>query len=212
MPIATQEVLEGVWAVKGGPSNAFVVSLNDTAIAIDAGAGEAKMTVALEETGVRADRVSAVFLTHSDRDHAGGLSLFSGARVFLSADEEQMIDGRQARGFLYKNKPLAVRYELVEDGDTLNLGDFEIQVIATPGHTPGSVSYLVNRNLLFTGDAITLKAGAARKFFPPYLNMDGQALDNSLRRLAALENISLLCTAHSGYSADFPAAMKAWRR
>lgn len=41
----------------------------------------------------------------------------------------------------------------LKDGDTMNVGKLTIRVIHTPGHTPGSVCYLVNGNL-FTGDTM----------------------------------------------------------
>jgi glyoxylase-like metal-dependent hydrolase (beta-lactamase superfamily II) len=49
------------------------------------------------------------------------------------------------------------------DGDELELGDFAVQVIHTPGHTPGSLCYLIG-NHLFTGD--TLLAGGIGREMP----------------------------------------------
>ena len=46
----------------------------------------------------------------------------------------------------------------LEDGQILDMGNQQIQVVHTPGHTPGSVCFLINKNL-FTGD--TLFVGAA---------------------------------------------------
>lgn len=46
---------------------------------------------------------------------------------------------------------------LLQDGDTLNFGNESIGVIATPGHTPGSLSYLW-RDRLFTGDTLMINA------------------------------------------------------
>ena len=41
--------------------------------------------------GIDQHQITHVFLTHSDFDHAGGLSLFENAEIYLSRDEEQMI-------------------------------------------------------------------------------------------------------------------------
>lgn len=59
--------------------------------------------------------------------------------------------------------------ELLEDGQTLGLGELRIQVIHTPGHTPGSACFLVQGNL-FTGD--TLFVGAAGRTDIPGGSLD----------------------------------------
>ena len=51
----------------------------------------------------------------------------------------------------------------LKDGDMLNFGSQQIKVIATPGHTPGSVSFLWN-DRLFTGDALLIN-GCGRTDF-----------------------------------------------
>ncbi|MGZ5540013.1 MAG: hypothetical protein ACXW1O_08215 [Halobacteriota archaeon] len=52
-----------------------------------------------------------MFLTHTDNDHVGGLNLFKNADVYLSIDEEQMINRTTPRfvGFVY-NPPLKKTY------------------------------------------------------------------------------------------------------
>lgn len=52
----------------------------------------------------------------------------------------------------------------------------------TPGHTPGSMCYLVNGRDLFTGDSLSLKAGRAG-LFNEFFNMDSETQKKSLRKL-----------------------------
>ncbi len=54
----------------------------------------------------------------------------------------------EARGIDYDDS-----YRAVEDGETLELGETEIEVIHTPGHTTGMTSYRVD-GVLFTGDGL----------------------------------------------------------
>lgn len=69
---------------------------------------------------------------------------------------------------------------LLEDDETLPLGDTQIRVIAVPGHTSDSVAYLVG-DALFTGDSLFMPdAGSARCDFP---GGDPATLYRSIRRL-----------------------------
>ena len=69
-----------------------------------------------------------------------------------------------------------------EEGSTLSLAGLSIQVLHTPGHTPGSVCLLCE-NALFAGD--TLFAGSCGRTDLP--GGDWATIQTSLRRLAALE-------------------------
>ena len=74
--------------------------------------------------------------------------------------------------------------EWVEDGDILKLGNYEIKVIHTPGHSQGGVCYLVDGNL-FSGDTLFLECIGRTDF--PYGNH--QQLVNSVReKLFKLDN------------------------
>jgi hydroxyacylglutathione hydrolase len=123
-----------------------------------------------------------------------------------------MIDGTTARifGFIHCPRP-ARTYSLLDDGDVIAAGTTRVQAIATPGHTPGSMSFLVDGRLLFSGDTLVLRNGLANPFYCP-LNMDMAALKRSVRKLAVLQGIDLLCTAHSGCTRDYGNAMRLWRR
>ncbi|MBU1006909.1 MAG: MBL fold metallo-hydrolase, partial [Candidatus Omnitrophica bacterium] len=55
-----------------------------------------------------------------------------------------------AFGFLLKTKPAS---RLLEDGDILNIGRYSLEVIHTPGHTPGSIC-LKGKDVIFTGDTL----------------------------------------------------------
>jgi len=50
--------------------------------------------------------------------------------------------------------------ETVDDGDVLSVGDVDIEVVATPGHTTGMTSYLVGDSLLATGDGLFIESVA----------------------------------------------------
>jgi glyoxylase-like metal-dependent hydrolase (beta-lactamase superfamily II) len=88
---------------------------------------------------------------------------------------------------------------LVGDGDVLKLGDTAIEVLATPGHTPACVSYLVAGEAVFVGDTLFMPdVGSARCDFP---GGDARTLYQSAQRLLALDDDVTMYLCH-----DYPPA------
>ena len=193
----------------------FVYTAAEPPICFDTGISEDDVKRGFDTLGFKPEHVKHVFLTHTDNDHVGGLNLFKNANVYLSIDEEQMIDRTTPRflGFRY-NPPLKKSYTLLKNGDIVQAGDAKIEALATPGHTPGSMSYLVNGSILFVGDTIILREGKARHFSRLHLrdlmHMDIATQTESVKKLAQLKNISLMATAHNGFTTDFESAMSEW--
>ena len=84
--------------------------------------------------------------------------------------------------------------ELVEDGHRLRLND-DIEVLHTPGHTPGSVCYLFGRpRVLFSGDVL-FSDGRSLSRSVPFPGSNRRHYRDSLARLAAME-FEALCGGH----------------
>ncbi|MFD1572449.1 MBL fold metallo-hydrolase [Halorubrum laminariae] len=82
--------------------------------------------------------------THIHADHISGIR-----EIAERTDATPVVPAAAAaRGVAYDHQ-----YEPVEDGDTLTVGDTEIDVLHTPGHTTGMTAYKVG-NVLFTGDGL----------------------------------------------------------
>lgn len=196
-PLQTGKVAENVFAVKGGVANLFVYSDGTHHVCFDSGQNVEDVAAGLRTLGIEPEAVSAVFLTHSDSDHAGGLGAFPKAELYLSVDEEQMITGKTPRFVLFHNAPLSRRYHLVRDGETILVGTLKITTIATPGHTPGSACYLVNGVVLFAGDTLRIEEGKVHPFYS-LINMDTRAEMESIEKLKRIAGVRLVCSAHSG--------------
>jgi len=208
-PAETEKIAENVYALRDGHVNVYAYVKGVDAVCVDSGFGGPRLKAQFENVGVDPSKVSHIFLTHSDRDHTRGLSMFPNAKILMSKDEEQMTDGRRARFFgLVKNKLPVTKYELLSDGETITVGAIKVTAISTPGHTPGSMSYLID-DCLFTGDTLVLKDGKAKTTMG-FINMDTKVEEESIRKLARLSGIRLLATGHSGYSLDFQKAMTEW--
>jgi glyoxylase-like metal-dependent hydrolase (beta-lactamase superfamily II) len=110
-----------------------------------------------------------------------------------------MIDGSTNR-FLFFSNSLATEYTTLRDGQLVTFDDLTIKCIATPGHTPGSMSYLVNDKFLFVGDSLSLIDGQV-ELFNDFFNMDNETQTVSLRKLAKQESVTHIFSAHYGVAA-----------
>ena len=209
-PADTARLTEDVYAVRDKYVNMYLVRDGNNFIAVDAGIKPRNIRGELKKLDIDPERVKAVFLTHSDSDHAGGLSLFRRAVIYLHEDEEQMINGETGRMLWIGNRLDAEDYVLLED-DPVRVGDLKIKPVPTPGHTTGLTCYLVNDIYLFTGDAVSLKNGVIG-LFPKYINKNARRARRSVDNITELDGVQYLFTGHHGYSADFSSAVRGYKK
>lgn len=188
-------------AVRDGPVNFYILKARSGLLCVDTGWRPSLVAHGFETLGLNIRDVAMVLLTHLHWDHAGCLSLFPHAEILVGKGEAASVLKEPAK----PGQP----WRRVEDGQKAAAADFTVQVIETPGHTSGSVSYVVNGDLLFTGDTICLRRG---KVFPfPWFNQDNETLKQSIHKLAGIKGIACLLTAHSGISSDLQNAFSKWR-
>lgn len=197
----TEEVIPEVLTISNGNVNLYIVKAEEGYVAIDAGVSLAVTERELNSNAINPEEVSVVFLTHSDFDHIAALKLFKNAKVYISEEEVQMINGEKHRRFIFGNK-LDSEYSTLKDGEKIKVSNLEVECILTPGHTLGSMSYLVNGELLFVGDTLSLKDGKA-ELFNKVLNMDNNAQKESIEKLSQLQGAKYIFTGHYGYSDNF---------
>jgi hydroxyacylglutathione hydrolase len=209
-PVDTGQVAEHVYAVRVRDVNMFIYADGEHAIAIDAAYAGDALFDELKRLPIARESVTHIFLTHADVDHTGGLDAFPNAQIYLSRDEEQMIDGTTARFLgLYHCPRLRRAVSLLSDGDIVPVGTIRVEAVATPGHTPGAMSFVVNDRALFSGDTLALRNGQVHTFYR-LLNTDTSTQRESIRKLASRPGIGLLCTAHTGCTRDYARAMHCW--
>ena len=207
MPVETRQVTEDVYSIKTKYVNMYLVKDGGHFIAIDAGTKKGAVKDELKKLDIDPDRVRAVLLTHSDNDHAGGISLFDKAVIYLPEDEEQVINGETGRFLWFGNKIDTENYKLLKD-KSFRIGDLKIRLIPTPGHTAGSTCYIVNDKYLFTGDAVALDNGTIARF-PKIINKSSRKAGRSMKNITGLDGVQYIFTAHYGYTDNYKAATSA---
>ena len=143
-PIETKEIVANLFSIQDSFSNLYLIKSGTQYIAIDAGNNMDTVSRELKRLNINPDMVVAVLLTHTDGDHVAALKLFRNAKVYLSRQEEPLINGKKSRFLFFGNKIAAKEYSLINDQQAVSIGNINIKGILTPGHTPGSMCYLVN--------------------------------------------------------------------
>jgi glyoxylase-like metal-dependent hydrolase (beta-lactamase superfamily II) len=203
-PLETKEITSGVYAIKDGIANMFLVQGKDGFIAIDAGDETKNIQAGMKNLNIDPQKVTAVFLTHSDPDHVAAVAIFKNAKIYLPRKEEQMINGTTARFYVTKNK-INFKYTPVDGNEIIKTVDLKVQGIETPGHTPGAMCYLVDDKFLFTGDSLSLQSGKVG-LFSKFINMDNETQMQSLKKLARMQGLKYIFTAHHGFSDNYEKA------
>jgi hydroxyacylglutathione hydrolase len=140
--------------------NCFVVRGKDAshALIVDPGDEAPKLLAALESLGV--DTVDAILITHTHFDHIGAVAPVAEATkapVYVPELEKEVL----ANIMDYIPWPGFGPFESYEadhtvaGGETLEIGEHTIEVIFTPGHSPGHVTYAIRGEpALFSGDVL----------------------------------------------------------
>jgi glyoxylase-like metal-dependent hydrolase (beta-lactamase superfamily II) len=219
-----EKVAPGVYQVSRGV-NAFIVDGDEGVVLIDTGLPRRHGAIVdgLGEVGRSVADVGAILITHAHVDHVGGLAAIRSpttASVYASHEDARVVRGERRPspppmfdrlGIL---KPVVARLIPAPTPSSVDveigLGDEAIlpadfTMIATPGHTSGHLSYLLDRagGVLFVGDAAVHKRGAVvRGFF----NKSDPVIDASIRRLAE-RRFDVACFGHSGSIAEDASAL-----
>ncbi len=214
-------VTDNVWCVRR-PSYltcSYLVRTPRGIVLVDAGMDSTGRDVMRGVAAMKADAssVRSVLLTHWHNDHAAGTRAIQDATnvtAYCHADDSPQLKRETARmglrgtiselipewglfvlfkGLLGEATPRAVlNPRLVSDGEVL---DEFFEVVATPGHTPGHVSYYYKpARILFAGDALAVVNDNIR-FMARAVTPDVETARNSMRKCLTLD-IDVLCPGH----------------
>jgi len=138
-------------------SNCYIIwdDKNRIAAIIDPGEDAKDIIKKVDELDIE---INYILATHGHFDHVGAV-----AQLKREIDVEFLAhkgdfffieDGKNAArrwGFIIDQPPKPDRF--IEDGDIIKIGEHELKVLHTPGHSPGGVSFLHNK-MVFCGDTL----------------------------------------------------------
>ena len=203
------ELLPGVHAVPGIPWSRIYLIEGVTLAVVDTGPpwSAGKVVRYIESIGRSPEELEHILITHSHPDHTtGALSLIgrTGARLIAHRGDTTTVSSHKVHlsyvGLLSRLRaPLPLLRgtpvsQVAEDGNSLPILE-GVKVIHTPGHTPGSVCYLLeDKGVLFSGDTLFSDGhGISRSV--PYPRSNRDDYKRSVARLATLE-FDTLCGGH----------------
>lgn len=164
-------IARGTWCINEyGMDSMFLLEGSAKALLIDTGTGTFDIKALCEQL---TDKPLMVACTHGHVDHVGGIGFFD--TVYMhEADFEaaHTLTPEQRKDYVKVMKEMSqdlfsvteedvVAFDrlpelrALEEGDVIDLGDRQVAVYETPGHTPGGISFLdVRERILFNGDAL----------------------------------------------------------
>jgi glyoxylase-like metal-dependent hydrolase (beta-lactamase superfamily II) len=180
----------------------YLVSIGGSAALVDAGSGRAGdlLLANVESAGVDPAVIGHLLLTHCHYDHAGGAARLRrqlGCRVVAHVRDAGYVESGDptvtaASWYGASMSPCVVDLRLTADRDAIALGDRSIEAVAIPGHSPGSLAYVLESE----GLRIVFGQDVHGPLHPD-LRSDREAYQASLRRLRELR-ADVLCEGHYG--------------
>ncbi|MBT8490663.1 MAG: MBL fold metallo-hydrolase [Deltaproteobacteria bacterium] len=162
----------------------------------------------LKKLDVSLENIDVVIATHGHPDHVEAVRIFEKPTLITMSEIEYHFNEERYGNYLQIPN---VDFFL-QEGD-LKIGDYQFQILLTPGHSPGSISiYWPEKKVLFAGDVV-FKNGIGRTDLP---GGKGGILRDSIERLAKLD-VEYLLTGHGeivtgkeAVMANFDAVEKTW--
>lgn len=193
------KISDNLYFVGCHAASSHLITTSEGLILLDTGYPQNLYLVidAIYKLGFDIRDIKYIIHSHGHYDHLGGtkaLVALTGAKTFLGADDREYANGTLD---LTWAKELGYEYHeafepdvLLHDGDKIKLGDVEIDVISTPGHTPGTMSFFFDT----TFEGKTYRVGThggvgTNSMTTAFLNQYGLSFDCREKFYAGLERL-----------------------
>lgn len=180
MEFTTQKIAENLWIIEQKGVRSFLLTGYDNAILVDTCFGGDILSVCRSLTS----QPITLITTHADPDHMGCDAQFPKQHL-QEADFER-----------YESRSKTPLHAVsMQEGDIFDLGDYQLEVIRIPGHTPGSIALLDRaRRFLISGD--TVQAGC---IFMHGEGRDLAAFRSSIEKLDAMRREGIFDTVYPSH-------------
>ncbi|MBM3200846.1 MAG: MBL fold metallo-hydrolase [Chlamydiae bacterium] len=185
-----ERVIAGEWK-----TNAYLVGGLSRAIIIDPGHGSADELLLLAEK--RGVSIQAIYLTHSHFDHFADVDVIKqkiDLPVYVSPEDAENLrrPGFDGLPNFYQKQGMEPD-GFIREGDVVKLDDIYFKVIATPGHSPGSLCfYFEKEHVLFSGDTLFKRGRGATNA----MNADERKIIASVKYLLTLPDPVVVYPGH----------------
>jgi len=147
-------------------TNCYLVHHEGQAVIIDPGDDHGRIINKIKNRNVK---VKQIILTHGHIDHIRAvpeIKKFTGAPVLIHREDAIMLTDCKANLSCYDKSEFSTDAAdgFINEGDIIEISQFKIKVLHTPGHTPGGIS-LLSDGMVFTGDAL-FRESIGRTDFP----------------------------------------------
>lgn len=203
--VGNMKITGNVYALDSTKGNYAYIILGEEIILVDTGRpGQGKGILKdLESMNIKLQDIKHILITHHDIDHIGNLALLekkTGASIWASEKDIPYIYGIKNREGIKRFIPLVMKIEKPENvnpyPEEQKLKDIEI--ISTPGHTPGHVC-LLYKDIMFVGDLIMTSKGRIKPMTSfrnlSFLNWDTSISRESVKKVDELA-FKWICPAH----------------
>ena len=179
-----------VHKVTGSPfdGNVYLV-MDETPVVIDTGMVP-EPTIRNIKKYIDPQDIELIILTHSHHDHSGGLPMIkeiTGAKVLIHEEEAGFLgDDLATVAYLFGQPAPEIKADgTLSEGDVVDLGEWKLEVMHTPGHSPGGIClYEPKAKVLFSGDTVFPQGNIGRTDLFAGCNAD---LIESIERLTGLD-------------------------
>lgn len=193
-PTETGKISDNIICIKNSIANVYLYMKDSDYVMIDAGIFSKSLKNELNKMGINLREISHIFITHSDLDHIGGLSIFNNVDVYIG------------EGSRIKDPE---KFHFLKDNEEVKVGAIKVKAVDTPGHRNGHFSYLIDDKYLFTGDLLRIDKGKIKPFFK-IISSNYDQLIESIKKVIAIPDLHMILTAHTGCLTDIENSIDKW--